>query len=53
MEIVKINGIDHLKIGNSYYTEANINMLIQVGEKTINLYNTSHTQDECEVLSDD
>lgn len=56
MEIVNINGVKHLKIGNSYYDEQNASILIRIGENTIQAYHkTSHTQqtndDECEVLS--
>ena len=52
MEIVNINGVKHLKIGNSYYDEQNASILIRIGENTIQAYHkTSHTttDDECEV----
>ena len=56
MEIVKINGEDHLKIGDSYYDSANAELLIRIGENTIKHYeNTSHSttnDDECEVTID-
>ena len=52
MEIVNINGVKHLKIGNSYYDEQNASILIRIGENTIQAYHkTSHTttDEECEV----
>jgi len=51
MEIVEINGVEHLKIGNSYYDSNNAELLIRIGENTIKAYqNTSHSQ-ESEVLT--
>ncbi len=55
MEIVNINGVKHLKIGDSYYDSANAELLIRIGENTIQAYeNTSHSKnnDECEVTID-
>lgn len=54
MEIVNINGVKHLKIGDSYYDSANAELLIRIGENTIQAYeNTSHSNnDECEVTID-
>ena len=55
MEIVNINGVKHLKIGDSYYDSANAELLIRIGENTIQAYeNTSKSKnnDECEVTID-
>lgn len=55
IEIVKINGKDHLKIGDSYYDSANAELLIRIGENTIQAYeNTSQSNntDDCEVTID-
>ncbi|MDO5841749.1 MAG: hypothetical protein Q4Q24_00575 [Methanobrevibacter ruminantium] len=52
IEIVKINGKDHLKIGDSYYDSANAELLIRIGENTIQAYeNTSQSNTDCEVNS--
>jgi len=42
-DIVEINGVTHLKIGNSYYTADKAQMLIRVGENTIKAYETHNT----------
>ncbi|MBQ6629539.1 MAG: hypothetical protein IJH65_12095 [Methanobrevibacter sp.] len=43
MKFVEIDGVTHLKIENSYYTLDRVKMLISIGEKTINAYETHNT----------